>query len=329
MPSFPHTRMRRNRTNDNIRRLVAEVTLNTADLIWPLFVTEEKDAPQEIKSMPGVFRHSINGICDEVKKAEQLGISAVAIFPHIDKSLKNDRGSEALDENNLICRTIQAIKKIAPDMCVICDVALDPYTNHGHDGILKNGIILNDETNEILVKQALLMANAGCDTIAPSDMMDGRIGLIRRALDDKNFQSVRILSYSAKYASAYYGPFRDAVGSDVSLHGDKKTYQMDPANRREAIREIALDIDEGADMVMIKPAGAYLDIISQARENFDLPIIAYQVSGEYSMIKAAALKGWLDEEKIMLESVLACKRAGANAILTYFALQIAEYLNRH
>ena len=324
---FPTTRLRRNRMKDFSRRLISENNLTVNNLIWPLFVCEGEKIKDPIKSMPNVFRHSIDSLLKEVNKAVDLKIPAIAIFPQIDSSLKNSEGSLALDENNLVCRSIRSIKKEFPEVGVICDVALDPFTDHGHDGLLINGKIDNDKTLEKLKDQALVQAAAGCDIIAPSDMMDGRVGVIREVLDKNNYQDVLILSYAAKYSSSFYGPFRDAINSTGNLGGaSKSTYQMDISNSDEALREVALDIKEGADMIMVKPGMPYLDIISKIKSNFNIPIFAYQVSGEYSMIKGAIDNNWL-QENVIKESLLAFKRAGASAILTYFAKDIAEKLN--
>ena len=390
--SFPSTRMRRNRMKDFSRKLISENVLNVNDLIWPLFVTEGSSIKEEIPSMPGIYRNSINELVKEaevatklgipaiaifpqidaalknskgseainennlvcrsikaikkeitsmpgiyrnsidelVKEAEEavkLGIPAIAIFPQIDSALKNSKGSEAINENNLICRSIRAIKKEFPELGIITDVALDPFTDHGHDGLLINGEINNDKTLKILAQQALVQANAGCDIIAPSDMMDGRIGFIRSALDQADFKNTQILSYAAKYASGFYGPFRDAVSSSGNLGGaSKSTYQMDPANSDEALKEVELDIAEGADMVMIKPGMPYLDIVKMIKDTFQIPTFVYQVSGEYSMLMSAINNNWLDGDKVIMESLISFKRAGANGILTYFAKQIAEKL---
>jgi len=311
------------------RRLISENKLTIDDLIWPLFVTEGSKVKDEVRSMPDVFRNSIDELIKEAEVASKLKIPAIAIFPQIDSSLKNSRGSEAINENNLICRSIKAIKKEFPDLGVITDVALDPFTDHGHDGLLINNEINNDETLKVLAQQSLVQAHAGCDIIAPSDMMDGRIGFIRSALDDANLINTQILSYAAKYASGFYGPFRDAVSSSGNLDGaSKSTYQMDPANSNEALKEVELDINEGADMIMIKPGMPYLDIIKIIKDTFNVPTFAYQVSGEYSMIMAAVANKWLDPDKVILESLLSFKRAGADGILTYFAKNIAERLQK-
>ena len=320
---YPSVRLRRIRKYDWSRRLVAENNLTVNDLILPIFVTEGKNKIESIKSMPGVYRYSIDKINYIINKANRLGIPLVAIFPHTPNKKKNSMGSEALNEDNLVCQAIRKIKKNSPNMGVMADVALDPYTDHGHDGFLKNKEILNDETIEILSEQALIQAQMGCDVIAPSDMMDGRVGVIRKTLDKHNFKNVQILSYAAKYSSNFYGPFRDAIGSKKKLKGDKKSYQMDYKNSHEALREVALDIKEGADFVMIKPALPYLDIIKSVKENFKIPVFAYQVSGEYSMIMKGVKSNLLDKNAI-IESLMSIKRAGASAIVTYFALEIAK-----
>ena len=326
-PSFPSTRMRRNRMKDFSRRLISENVLNVNDLIWPLFVTEGSSIKEEITSMPGIYRNSIDELLKEAEEAMILEIPAIAIFPQIDAALKNAKGSEAINENNLVCRSIKAIKKEFPELGIITDVALDPFTDHGHDGLLINNEINNDETLKILAQQSLVQANAGCDIIAPSDMMDGRVGFIRSALDEADFKNTQILSYAAKYASGFYGPFRDAVNSSGNLGGaSKSTYQMDPANSDEALREVGLDIAEGADMVMIKPGMPYLDIVKIIKDTFQVPTFVYQVSGEYSMIMGAINNNWLDGDKVIMESLISFKRAGANGILTYFAKQVAEKL---
>ena len=326
--SFPSTRMRRNRMKDFSRKLISENVLNVNDLIWPLFVTEGSSIKEEIPSMPGIYRNSINELVKEAEVATKLGIPAIAIFPQIDAALKDSKGSEAINENNLICRSIKSIKSEFPELGIITDVALDPFTDHGHDGLLINNEINNDETLKILAQQSLVQANAGCDIIAPSDMMDGRIGYIRSALDQADFKNTQILSYAAKYASGFYGPFRDAVSSSSNLGGSSKsTYQMDPANSEEALREVELDIAEGADMVMIKPGMPYLDIVKMIKDTFQVPTFVYQVSGEYSMIMGAINNNWFDGDKVIMESLISFKRAGANGILTYFAKQVAEKLN--
>ncbi len=324
--AFPGTRMRRNRSDDFSRRLISENVLTANDLIWSLFVLDGDNRREAVTSMPGVERLSIDLLVDAVDEAVDLGIPAIAVFPNTAPSLKTPDAKEAVNPENLVCRAVRAVKEAHPDMGVICDVALDLYNSDGHDGLVDDAMILNDETVEVLCRQSIVQAQAGCDIIAPSDMMDGRISCIREALDGKGFQSVRIMSYAAKYASAFYGPFRDAVGSDGALEGDKKTYQMDPANSDEALRETAMDIDEGADMVMVKPGMPYLDIVRRVKETFGVPTFAYQVSGEYAMLKAAIENGWLDNDKVVLESLMAFKRAGADGILTYMALEAARLL---
>ena len=323
---YPNLRLRRNRRHDWIRRLVEENKLSSNDLILPIFLMEGKNKKQEIKNMPEIYRYTIDKLGLILDKVLKSKIPVVALFPYIENNLKDKKGSEALNENNLVCRAIRYIKsRYKNRIGVMCDVALDPYTIHGHDGLLKNGKILNDETNEILINQSLIQASAGCDIIAPSDMMDGRIGLIRKNLDKNNFKDVQILSYAVKYASNFYGPFRDAVGTKGLLKGNKKTYQMDYNNKIEALREVALDIKEGADLVMVKPGMPYLDIINEVKNNFKIPVIAYQVSGEYSMIVNAVKKKLIKEEGIV-ESLSAFKRSGASAIVTYFADKIIKYL---
>jgi porphobilinogen synthase len=325
-PGFPATRLRRNRRSDWSRRLVRETTLTVDDLIWPIFFIEGANARTPIESMPGVERLSIDLAVGAAGEAAALGIPAIALFPYTDASLRDAEASEALDRNNLVCRAVRAIKAEVPEIGIICDVALDPYTSHGHDGLLSDGEVDNDRTVEVLVTQALAQAESGCDILAPSDMMDGRVGAIRAALEDSGFKHVQILAYAAKYASACYAPFRDAVGSGALLRGDKRSYQMDPANAAEALREVALDVAEGADMVMVKPGLPYLDILWRVKEAFRVPTFAYQTSGEYSMITAAAERGWIDRDRVMLETLTAFKRAGADAILTYFALDAARLL---
>jgi porphobilinogen synthase len=319
-------RPRRNRKSEWARRLVRESVLTASDLIWPLFVVEGERTRVPVASMPGVERLTVDEAARDAERAAQLDIPAIALFPYTDPALKDETGSEALNSRNLICRTVRAIKAAVPQIGVLTDVALDPYTSHGHDGLLRDGVILNDETVAVLTHQALVEAEAGADIIAPSDMMDGRVGAIRTALDAANFTDVSIMAYAAKYASAFYGPFRDAVGSSKTLTGDKRTYQMDPANTNEALREVELDIAEGADMVMVKPGMPYLDILQRVSETFGMPTFAYQVSGEYAMIMAAAQNGWLDGERAMMESLYAFKRAGAAGVLSYFAPQVAEKL---
>ena len=319
-------RLRRNRRSEWARRMVQENVLTTNDLIWPLFVMDGQKARDPVPSMPGVERLSVDQAVREAERAAKLTIPCIALFPYTDPALRDEAGSEALNPDNLVCRAIRAIKREVPGLGILCDVALDPFTSHGHDGLLRDGVILNDETVAVLVKQALVQAQAGCDIIAPSDMMDGRVGAIRKALDAENFTDVSIMSYAAKYASAFYGPFRDAVGSAKTLQGDKRTYQMDPGNSDEALREVALDIEEGADMIMVKPGLPYLDIVRRVKDAFGMPTFAYQVSGEYAMIEAAAQNGWLDGERAMLESLIAFKRAGCDGVLTYFAPRVAEKL---
>ncbi|MEC7488567.1 MAG: porphobilinogen synthase [Pseudomonadota bacterium] len=324
---FPTTRMRRNRRDDWNRRLVAETALSPADFILPVFVHSSGDTYTSIPSLPGIGRYSISALLDRAGKAKELGIPVVAVFPVTDSALKDAEGSEALNPDNLVCQTIRALKTAHPDLGIMCDVALDPYTNHGHDGILREGYVANDETLDMLTRQALVQAEAGCDIIAPSDMMDGRVAAIRSAFDAADHGAVRILAYSAKYASALYGPFRDAVGSAPSLgHGNKKTYQMDPTNSDEALREVAMDVAEGADMVMVKPGLFYLDVLQRVKRQFGMPTYAYQVSGEYAMMKAAAANGWLDWDSVIVESLFAFKRAGADGILTYAAEEVAARL---
>jgi porphobilinogen synthase len=318
--------MRRNRKSAWSRALVAEHVLSPTDLIWPLFVIEGKDREEPVPSMPGVTRKSVDVAVKHAREAASLGIPAIALFPNTDPAKRTDDGREAMNSDNLMCRAVRAIKKAVPEIGIMCDVALDPYTSHGHDGLLRDGRILNDETVKVLVKQSITQAEAGCDIIAPSDMMDGRIGAIRAGLEAKGFHDVQIMAYAAKYASGFYGPFRDAVGSSATLSGDKKTYQMDPANSDEAIREVALDISEGADMVMVKPGMPYLDIVARVKREFGIPTFAYQVSGEYAMIMAACHNGWLDPGKVIMESLMSFKRAGADGILSYFALEVAKQL---
>jgi len=320
-------RMRRNRRSEWARRMVRENAVTTDDLIWPIFIMDGDNARQAVPSMPGVERLSVDQAVREAERAAKLTIPCIAVFPYTDPSLRDEHGTEALNDNNLICKAVRAIKKEVPQIGILCDVALDPYTSHGHDGLLRDdGVIMNDETVEVLVKQALVQAEAGCDIIAPSDMMDGRVGAIREALDAAKLLDVSIMAYAAKYASAFYGPFRDAVGSAKTLNGDKRTYQMDPGNADEALREVALDIEEGADMIMVKPGLPYLDICARVKDAFGMPTFAYQVSGEYAMIMAAANNGWLDGERAMMESLIAFKRAGCDGILTYFAPRVAEKL---
>ncbi len=324
LPSRP----RRNRRAEWARRMVRETVLTTDDLIWPLFLTDGKDTRIPVASMPGVERLSVDEAVRAAERAAKLAIPCIALFQHTNPASRDAHGSEALNPDNLVCRAIRAIKKEVPEIGLLCDVALDPFTSHGHDGLLRDGVILNDETVAVLVQQALVQAEAGCDIIAPSDMMDGRVGAIRAALDKADFIDVSIMAYSAKYASAFYGPFRDAIGSNATLTGDKRTYQMDPANSDEALREAELDIAEGADMLMVKPGLPYLDVLRRIKDAFGMPTFAYQVSGEYAMIAAAAQNGWIDGDKAMMESLIAFKRAGADGVLTYFAPRAAEKLKQ-
>jgi porphobilinogen synthase len=321
-------RPRRNRRSEWARRMVRENQITTDDLIWPLFIMDGDNKRAAIPSMPGVERLTVDQAAREAERAAKLTIPCLALFPYTDPSLRDETGSEALNPDNLVCRTLRAIKKEVPEVGLLADVALDPFTSHGHDGLLHDGEILNDETVAVLTKQALVQAEAGCDIIAPSDMMDGRVGAIRKALDAADFLDVSIMAYAAKYASVFYGPFRDAVGSSKTLTGDKRTYQMDYGNTDEALREVALDIDEGADMIMIKPGLPYLDIVQRVKDAFAMPTFAYQVSGEYAMIMAASQNGWLDGERAMWESLTAFKRAGADGVLTYFAPRVAEKLTK-
>ncbi len=323
---FPNTRLRRNRQYPWLRDLVRENTLTPADFIWPVFVVDGTNVRQSIPSMPGVERLSVDLIINAAREASAAGIRSMAMFPYTDPTRKNAGGTESLNPDNLVNRAARAIKDAVPDMGLIADVALDPYTDHGHDGLLENGRILNDETVDMLCQQAVVQARAGYDIIAPSDMMDGRIGAIRRALDETGFQNVCIMSYAAKYASGFYGPFRDAVGSKSALQGDKKTYQMDSANSDEALREVALDVAEGADMVMVKPGMPYLDIIRRVKDTFQMPTFGYQVSGEYAMMQAAAMNGWMDYDRVMMESLMCFKRAGADGVLSYASLWAARKL---
>ncbi len=326
---YPEARLRRTRRAAWSRRLVAENRLTADDLIWPLFVSDGENTRTPVAAMPGVERLTLDLLPAAVAEAVDLGIPAVALFPHTDPAKKTPEGDEALNPDNLVCRAVQAIKTATPEIGVMCDVALDPYTDHGHDGILREGSVANDETVEILVRQALVQAQAGCDILAPSDMMDGRVGAIRQALEDAGHQDTLIMSYAAKYASAFYGPFREAVGAATALGAEgKKTYQMDPANGDEALREADLDVAEGADMLIVKPGMPYLDVLAQVKETFGLPTFAYQVSGEYAMIAAAAENGWIDGDKVVLESLLCFKRAGADGIISYFAPRAAKLLSR-
>ena len=323
---FPSLRLRRSRKNDWSRRLIEENNLTPNDFILPIFLIDGKNKKQIVRTMPGVYRYSVDKISQVVDKAINLGLPMIALFPYTNKKNKNDLGSEALNENNLVCKALKIIKKrYKNEIGIMCDVALDPYTSHGHDGLLDNNYVLNDETIKILIDQALLQAQMGCDVIAPSDMMDGRIGEIRKSLDRNNFQMTQILSYAVKYSSSFYGPFRDAVGSKKLLKGNKKNYQMDFRNSEEALREVALDIKEGADMVMVKPGLPYLDIIKKVKENFKIPVMAYQVSGEYSLLSNGIEKGFIDKN-VILESLISFKRAGANAIVSYYADRIDKII---
>ena len=323
--SYPSIRLRRNRKTEWSRRLVSENNLSTNDLIWPIFIRDGKNIKEPVKTMPGIYRYTIDKIENLVEKAINKKIPMIALFPNTPTSKKNAKGSEALNKNNLVCKALRLIKKNYKEIGLMCDVALDPYTTHGHDGILKNNYVDNDETVKVLIKQSILQAKMGCDVIAPSDMMDGRIGAIRKALDKNGFKQVQLLSYAVKYASNFYGPFRDAVGSKKLLKSNKKDYQMDFSNSKEALREVALDISEGADFVMVKPGMPYLDVIKLIKDNFKIPVFAYQVSGEYSLIKNGIDNKILNEESIY-ESLMSFKRAGASAIVTYFADQIADKL---
>ncbi|HEX5281665.1 MAG TPA: porphobilinogen synthase [Micropepsaceae bacterium] len=321
---YPSLRMRRLRRHDWSRRLMAENRLGPSDLIWPLFIIDGENQRVAIPSMPGVERLSIDNAVAAAEEAAGLGIPLIALFPHTDAAKKTNDGREAQNPENLVCRAVRAIKRAVPEIGVMCDVALDPYTSHGHDGILVDDYVANDESVEILVRQSLVQAEAGCDILAPSDMMDGRIGRIRAALETNGHRDVMIMAYAAKYASAFYGPFRDAVGSAKALKGDKRTYQMDPANSDEALREVALDIAEGADMVMVKPGLPYLDVLRRVKDEFAMPTFVYQVSGEYAMMMAAIERGWLDAERAVPETLTAFRRAGADGILTYFARDMAR-----
>ena len=323
--SYPNVRLRRNRKTEWSRRLVSENNLSTNDLIWPIFIRDGKNIKEPVKTMPGIYRYTIDKIENLVEKAINKKIPMIALFPNTPISKKNAKGSEALNKNNLVCKALRLIKKNYKEIGLMCDVALDPYTTHGHDGILKNNYVDNDETVKVLIKQSILQAKMGCDVIAPSDMMDGRIGAIRKALDKNGYKQVQLLSYAVKYASNFYGPFRDAVGSKKLLKSNKKDYQMDFSNSKEALREVALDISEGADFVMVKPGMPYLDVIKLIKDNFKIPVFAYQVSGEYSLIKNGIDNKILNEESIY-ESLMSFKRAGASAIVTYFADQIADKL---
>jgi len=326
--AYPRLRLRRNRRTDWIRRLVSESTLAPSDFIWPVFVQEGSAARSPVASMPGVDRLSIPALVDAVGGAKELGIPCVALFPATPAERKSPDGDEATNPENLVCRAVRAVKRAHPELGVLCDVALDPFTTHGHDGVLREGYVANDETVEVLCRQALVQAEAGCDIIAPSDMMDGRVGAVRDALDASGFERVAIMSYAAKYASGFYGPFRDALGSKSSLgKADKRTYQMDPANSDEALREVGLDLAEGADMVMVKPGMPYLDIVARVKRHFGVPTFVYQVSGEYAMLQAAIERGWLDDS-VILESLIGMKRAGADGILTYSAVDAAQRLRK-
>ncbi len=326
---YPEVRMRRNRQADWSRRLNREHELSVSDLIWPVFVIEGHGRREAVPSMPGVDRLSVDLIGEAAEQALELGIPAMALFPYIEPDKRTADGAEAYNPENLVCRACRAVRGRGLDVGIICDAALDPYTSHGHDGLVRGDVILNDETLAVLVRQSLVQVEAGCNVIAPSDMMDGRVGAIRRALEAHGHTNTQIMAYSAKYASAFYDPFRDAIGSSGVLKGDKRTYQMDPANSDEAMREIALDLAEGADMIMIKPGMPYLDIVRRAKETFGVPTYAYQVSGEFAMLQAGAQNGWLDGDKVMMESLIGLKRAGCNGVLTYFAPMAARLLRQH
>jgi len=321
---FPSLRMRRNRRTSWSRDLIRETSLQVTDLIWPMFVIAGDNKSEAVPSMPGVSRYSVDLAVKKAAEAAEFGIPALALFPNTARDLRTPDAREALNPDNLVCQAVRAIKKAVPGIGIMCDVALDPYTSHGHDGLMEGGEILNDATLDMLVKQSLVQAEAGCDILAPSDMMDGRIGAIRAAVEAKGHAHVQIMAYSAKYASGFYGPFRDAVGSNATLVGDKRTYQMDPGNSDEALREVALDLAEGADMVMVKPGMPYLDIVRRVKDTFRVPTFVYQVSGEYAMIMAACNAGFLDPKKVIVESLQAFKRAGADGILTYFAMDVAR-----
>ena len=326
MPSFPSTRMRRTRSFDWSRRLARENTLTVNDLIWTIVLSDGQTPRTPVPSMPGVERVNLDEVVKDAKRAAALGIPAIAVFPHINPKFKDAAGSEASNHNGIVPMAVRAIKSAVPNLGVIVDVALDPYTDHGHDGLMHGGEILNDPTLDALKEVALMLAEAGADVVAPSDMMDGRIGAVRCALDAAGHSNVMMMSYAAKYASGFYGPYRDAIGSATALTGDKATYQMDPANSDEAIREVALDIEEGADMIMVKPGLPYLDICRRLKDEFAVPTYAFQVSGEYAMIMAAAQNGWLDEKRVIMESLMCFKRAGCDGVLTYFAPRVAEWL---
>ena len=326
MSEFPHLRLRRNRKSDWSRRLVRESVLTTDDLIWTTVISDSGKASEPVPSMPGVNRLSIHEAVSAAQHAEKLGIPAIALFPHVNADIKNADGAEALNADGLVPQAVRAIKAATSNLGVIVDVALDPFTDHGHDGIMIGETIDNDSTVERLAEAALVLADVGADVVAPSDMMDGRVGAIRSALETAGHKDVQIMSYAAKYASAFYGPYRDAVGTSSALKGDKRTYQMDPANSDEALREVCLDIQEGADMIMVKPGMPYLDIITCLKSEYAMPTFAFQVSGEYAMIMAAAQNGWIDERRVVLESLTAFKRAGCDGILTYFAPRAAQWL---
>jgi porphobilinogen synthase len=326
LAAYPALRPRRLRQADWVRRLVRETDVSPSDLIWSMVVHDGADARIPVASMPGVDRLSVNEAASAAVQARELGIPAIAVFPYIDGEKKDARGSIASDPDGLIARAVRAMKDAAPEVGIMCDVALDPFTDHGHDGLLENGRILNDQTIERLVEQGLMQAEAGADILAPSDMMDGRVGALRAALESSGFQDVMIMAYAAKYASAFYGPYREAIGSAKALQGDKRTYQMDPGNTDEALREVALDIAEGADMVMVKPGMPYLDIVRRVVEAFAVPTFAYQVSGEYAMLMAAARNGWIEEDRAIMESLTSFKRAGCAGIITYFAPRAARLL---
>ncbi len=327
-PGFPTVRLRRSRQSAWSRAMVREHRLSPADFIWPLFIIDGRDKREAVPSMPGVDRLSVDLTVKAAREAAELGIPALALFPYTQHDHRTEDGAEAYNPDNLVCRAVRAIKDAVPEIGIMCDVALDPYTSHGHDGLLIDGRIDNDRTIEVLLRQTMAQVEAGCDIIAPSDMMDGRIGAIRRALEAEGHQDTLIMSYAAKYASVFYGPFRDAVGSSAMLKGDKRTYQMDPANSDEALREAGLDVEEGADMLMIKPGLAYLDVVRRVKDAFALPTFVYQVSGEYAMLTAAAKNGWLDGERAMMETLIAFKRAGADGILTYFARDAARLMTQ-
>lgn len=326
--AFPATRMRRTRSADWSRRLVRENTLTANDLIWTIVLSDGSAPRDPVPSMPGVDRVNIDEVVKDAKRAAALGIPAIAVFPHINPKYKNSTGDEAANPNGIVPMAVKAIKSAVPDLGVIVDVALDPYTDHGHDGLVHDGEILNDPTLDALCEVGVMLAEAGADVVAPSDMMDGRIGAVRKAIDMAGHSDVMMMSYAAKYASGFYGPYRDAIGSATALTGDKRTYQMDPANTDEALREVALDINEGADMVMVKPGMPYLDIIRRVKDEFGVPTYAFQVSGEYAMLTAAAQNGWLDGDRVILESLMCFKRAGCDGVLTYFAPRVAEWLGR-